>query len=207
MNGLEVLAKVKVEYPHIEVIMISAEGDMNTVIGALRQGAVDYFRKPFSPEDIWIGIERTRKFAELSADLANYKNRNNYLQGLINDKMGETIVGKAPSMEEIKKQMHQVAQTQDTSVLILGESGTGKELVAHGIHNMSDRKDEMFGAVNMSAIPESLFESEFFGHKKGSFTGAVADGPVQFEVRALSEGDFVENLNILLVDVDIKVNQ
>ncbi len=182
MDGLDVLKKVKNEYPDIEVIMISAEGNMDTVIGALRQGAVDYFRKPFRSEDIWISIERTRKFAELNANLNSYKNRSEYLQSVINEKIGEEIVGQTSSMEEIKKQMHQVAKTSDTSVLILGESGTGKELVARGIHKMSDRKDEVFGAVNMSAVPDTLFESEFFGHKKGSFTGAVADKAGWFEM-------------------------
>ncbi|MDR4989232.1 MAG: sigma-54 dependent transcriptional regulator [Bacteroidales bacterium] len=182
MDGLEVLDKVKEDYPHIEVVMISAEGDMDTVIGALRRGAVDYFRKPFRAEDIWIAIERTRKFAEMNADLAKYKHRNTYLQGVINEEVGVDIVGKTPAIEEVKKQMQQVAKTHDTSVLILGESGSGKELVARGIHKMSSRKDEVFGAVNMSAVPESLFESEFFGHKKGSFTGAVADKAGWFEM-------------------------
>ncbi len=182
MNGLQVLEKVKSEYPEIEVIMISAEGDINTVIGALRKGAVDYFKKPFKSEDIWIAIERTRKFAELNANLTSFKNKTRYLQSAINEKMGETIVGKTPSIMEIKRQMQMVANTQDTSVLILGESGTGKELVARGIHQLSSRKDDVFGAVNMSAVPESLFESEFFGHKKGSFTGAVADKAGWFEM-------------------------
>ena len=76
------------------------------------------------------------------------------------------MIGSSKIINDIKNQMRMVAQTPDTSVLILGESGTGKELVARGIHNFSKRKDEFFGAVNMSAIPENLFESEFFGHKK-----------------------------------------
>lgn len=182
MNGLEVLAKVKDEYPDIEVIMISSEGNMDTVIGALRQGAVDYFKKPFKADDLWVAIERTKKFAELNASLKSARNQNRYLQNVINEKLGNSIVGNAASTEEIKRQMQMVAETHDTSVLILGESGTGKELVARGIHQLSARKDEVFGAVNMSAVPESLFESEFFGHKKGSFTGAVADKAGWFEV-------------------------
>lgn len=181
-NGLSVLETVKEEYPGLEVIMISAEGDMNTVIGALRKGAVDYFKKPFTAEDIWISIERTRKFAELNANLSSYKAKNQQLRQLINQQSGHEIVGQSQSTRSIINQMQQVAKTQDTSVLILGESGTGKELVARGIHQMSSRKDEVFGAVNMSAIPESLFESEFFGHKKGSFTGAIGDKAGWFEM-------------------------
>jgi transcriptional regulator with PAS, ATPase and Fis domain len=95
--------------------------------------------------------------------------------------MGLTIIGGSEAISEVKQQMQLVAQTPDTSVLIIGESGTGKELVARGIHNLSSRRDELFGAVNMSAVPEELFESEFFGHKKGSFTGAIADKAGWFE--------------------------
>ena len=182
MDGLEVLKRTKEEYPDIEVIMISAEGDMDTVIGALRQGAVDYFRKPFRSEDIWISIERTLKFSELNASLNTYKNRSEYLQSVINQEVGVDIVGESKAIRDIKTQMQQVAKTHDTSVLILGESGTGKELVARGIHNLSQRKGEVFGAVNMSAVPDTLFESEFFGHKKGSFTGAVGDKAGWFEM-------------------------
>lgn len=181
-DGLSVLARVKEEYPSIEVIMISAEGDMNTVIGALRMGAVDYFKKPFTAEDLWISIERTRKFSELNASLTSVRNKNHQLCQIINQKPGEEIIGRSASTLSVLNQMSQVAKTHDTSVLILGESGTGKELVARGIHQLSSRKDEVFGAVNMSAIPESLFESEFFGHKKGSFTGAIADKAGWFEM-------------------------
>jgi DNA-binding NtrC family response regulator len=182
MNGLEVLAKVKEEYPSLEVILISAEGDIDTVISALRQGAVDYFRKPFTAEDIWISIERTRKFAELNAHLSVYKARNRQLRQMLHQTSDYEIIGQSASTQTILHQMQQVSKTHDTSVLILGESGTGKELVARGIHQMSGRRDEVFGAVNMSAVPESLFESEFFGHKKGSFTGAIADKAGWFEM-------------------------
>ncbi len=207
MDGLEVLRKTKEEYPDIEVIMISAEGDMDTVIGALREGAVDYFRKPFRSEDIWISIERTLKFSELNASLSNYKHRSKYLQSIINEEFGVDIVGESSAIREIKKQMQQVAKTHDTSVLILGDSGTGKELVARGIHNLSQRKDEVFGAVNMSAVPDTLFESEFFGHKKGSFTGAVADKAGWFEMTNHGTlffdeiGEMDQNLQVKLLRV------
>lgn len=181
MNGLEVLKRIKTEYPHVEVIMISDSGDMDTVIEALRGGAVDYFKKPFTPADIWMSIEKTQKFAELNKNYRAEKNKNNQLKKLVDNEFGVEIIGSSGVITEIKNQMRMVAQTPDTSVLILGESGTGKELVARGIHNLSKRKDEFFGAVNMSAIPENLFESEFFGHKKGSFTGAISDKAGWFE--------------------------
>lgn len=181
MNGLRVLEKIKEEYPDIEVIMISNSGDMDTVIGALRKGAADFFKKPFTAAEIWVAIERTKRFSELYSDLNQYKKKTSILQKEINQALGYQIIGTSVDIENIKQQMKMVADTPDTSVLIIGESGTGKELVARGIHNFSKRKDEFFGAVNMSAVPESLFESEFFGHKKGSFTGAIADKAGWFE--------------------------
>lgn len=181
MNGLQVLEKVKEEYPEIEVIMISNTDDMNIVIEALRKGAADYFRKPFTAPEIWLSIERTKKFSEMHSSLEKAKKKNNLLKSELNIELGKTMIGSSPEISSIKEQIEMVAQTPDTSVLIIGESGTGKELVARGIHESSSRKDEIFGAVNMSAIPESLFESEFFGHKKGSFTGAISDKAGWFE--------------------------
>jgi DNA-binding NtrC family response regulator len=181
MNGLKVLQKVKEEYPVIEVIMISNAGNMDTVIDALRKGAADFFKKPFTAAQIWVAIERTKRYAELNSHLSQYKRKVSLLKKEVNKELGQAIIGKSAEIKNIKEQMQMVAQTPDTSVLIIGESGTGKELVARGIHNMSSRKDEMFGAVNMSAIPEMLFESEFFGHRKGSFTGAIADKAGWFE--------------------------
>ncbi|MBI9069466.1 MAG: sigma-54-dependent Fis family transcriptional regulator, partial [Salinivirgaceae bacterium] len=181
MDGLKVLEIVKKQYPEVEVIMISNSGDMDTVIGALRKGAVDYFKKPFTAAEIWMSIERTRKYSELNKDFIAVKKKNTILKDEVNRELGLSMIGKSAEILNIKQQMEMVAQTPDTSVLIIGESGTGKELVARGIHNMSNRKDEMLGAVNMSAVPESLFESEFFGHAKGSFTGAIADKSGWFE--------------------------
>lgn len=181
MNGLKVLEKVKDEYPDIEVIMVSSVGDMDTVINALRKGAADYFKKPFTAPEIWFSIERTKKFSELRSDFNHVKKKNVLLKTEADREIGQVIIGESDEIKDSIQQMTMVAGTPDTSVLIIGESGTGKELVARGIHNLSNRKDEFFGAVNMSAIPESLFESEFFGHKKGSFTGAIADKAGWFE--------------------------
>lgn len=181
MDGLDVLERVKAKYPDVEVIMISDSGDMDTVIDAMRRGAVDYFRKPFSPSDIWMSVEKLKKLSILKKQFQNEKNKKNSLQKIVNQEMGLEMIGNSKTISDIKNQMAMVAQTPDTSVLILGESGTGKELVARGIHNMSARKNEFFGAVNMSAIPEDLFESEFFGHRKGSFTGAISDKAGWFE--------------------------
>jgi DNA-binding NtrC family response regulator len=207
MDGLDVLARIKVDYPQVEVIMISDSGDMNTVIEALRRGAVDYFKKPFTPSDIWMSIEKTRKFSELKKSYHSEKNKNSELKKIVDSEFGVEMIGSSKIISDTKNQMRMVAQTPDTSVLILGESGTGKELVARGIHNLSKRKDEFFGAVNMSAIPENLFESEFFGHKKGSFTGAISDKAGWFETANkgtlfLDEiGEMTPNLQVKLLRV------
>jgi DNA-binding NtrC family response regulator len=181
MNGLQVLEKVKEEYPGIAVIMISSVGDMDTVIVALRKGAADFLKKPFTTPEIWVAIERTCKFSELNSNLDQVRKKNIVLTNVVNKEHASNIIGKSSLVKSIKQQIQMVANTPDTSVLITGESGTGKELVARAIHNLSDRKDELFCAVNMSAVPESLFESEFFGHKKGSFTGALVDKAGWFE--------------------------
>lgn len=207
MDGLSVLDRIKTDYPHIEVIMVSDAGNMDTVIEALRRGAVDYFKKPFTPADIWMSIEKTQRFSKLKKDFQSEKNKNNQLKQWVDKELGLQMMGQSSVIEEVKSQMRLVARTPDTSVLIIGESGTGKELVARGIHNMSTRREELFGAVNMSAIPESLFESEFFGHKKGSFTGAIADKAGWFETTDkgslfLDEiGDMPHNLQVKLLRV------
>jgi DNA-binding NtrC family response regulator len=207
MDGLEVLDRVKRDYPKTEVIMISDSGNIDTVIHALRKGAIDYFKKPFTAADIWMAIEKSRKYVALKNDYESEKRKSDNLQQYVNKEFAPDMIGNSTQMSEIRNQIAMLAQTPDTSVLILGESGTGKELVARAIHNMSDRKQEFFGAVNMSAIPEQLFESEFFGHKKGSFTGAISDKTGWFEsankgTLFLDEiGDMPLNLQVKLLRV------
>jgi transcriptional regulator with PAS, ATPase and Fis domain len=154
-----------------------------------------------------MSIEKTQRFSKLKKDFQSEKNKNNQLKQWVDKELGLQMMGQSSVIEEVKSQMRLVARTPDTSVLIIVESGTGKELVARGIHNMSTRREELFGAVNMSAIPESLFESEFFGHKKGSFTGAIADKAGWFETTDkgslfLDEiGDMPHNLQVKLLRV------
>lgn len=181
VNGLEVLKYIKEEYPLIEVIMISGHGDMETVITAMRQGAIDYFPKPFRLIDINNSIIRTQRFVDLNKELKTAKTSVDLLSKQMQEDINGRLIGKSAAIVNLKRMMAKVAATDDTSVLILGESGTGKELVAQGIHNLSKRNKNPFYSVNCSAIPESLFESEFFGHRKGSFTGAFEDKMGWFE--------------------------
>ena len=182
MDGLQVLTRIKSDYPEIEVIMISGHGDMDTVIHAMRNGATDYFAKPFRLFDINNAILRTQRFIELNQKLQTVQKDVDELSEKLLNTIGTQLLGNSDAMRVLVSMMSKVATSKNTSVLILGESGTGKELVAHGIHQLSKRSNNMFYSVNCSAIPESLFESEFFGHKKGSFTGALEDKTGWFEI-------------------------
>lgn len=182
MSGIDVLKKIKETYTDIEVIMVSGHGDMSTVIEAMRYGAADYFPKPFRLVDINNAIVRTKRFIELSRELKQTKSDLNLLSKKLIETIGVQILGDSKGVQNLVSMMTKVARTENTSVLVLGESGTGKELVAHGIHYLSKRNKQTFYSVNCSAIPESLFESEFFGHKKGAFTGAIEDKEGWFEI-------------------------
>ncbi|VAW30101.1 Response regulator of zinc sigma-54-dependent two-component system [hydrothermal vent metagenome] len=182
MTGLELLHEIKKIKPLTEVIMISGHGDMNTVIEAMRKGAIDYFAKPFRLADVYKAIIRTQRFIQINSELKAVKSNMDILSKKLLDNIGVRLVGNSLATKEMIRMMTKVAQTPNTSVLVLGESGTGKELVAHGIHYLSSRSNKMFYSVNCSAIPETLFESEFFGHKKGAFTGAETDKEGWFEI-------------------------
>lgn len=162
--------------------MISGHGDMHTVIEAMRYGAFDYFQKPFRLPEINHAIERTGRFIKLSAKLKSTEHKFDILSKEIQNVFGHDLIGKSRSMKKVVNLMEKVAVADNTSVLITGDSGTGKELVARGIHFLSKRNKQFFYSVNCSAVPESLFESEFFGHKKGAFTDAREDKEGWFEI-------------------------
>lgn len=182
MDGLEVLRIIKNEHPDIEVIMISGHGDMSSVIEALRSGATDYFQKPFRLIELNQAIQRTKRFMAVNRQLQHYKNSHEALSRKLYKLSGAMLIGESDAIMAVIDMMKKLAENENASVLILGESGTGKELVAQGIHLMSKRAKSPFHSVNCSAISESLFESEFFGHRKGAFTGAIEDRAGWFEV-------------------------
>ncbi len=181
MDGLQVLEKLKTVLPGAEIIMITGHGDMESVIRAMRLGATDYLTKPFRLAEVRAAIERTRKFVRLNKKLKAAELNYTLLSRQFNEALGHPLVGKSPEMQHVIDLVSRVAGSHDTSVLITGESGTGKELIARAIHSLSSRKDGMFQPVNASAVMDSLFESEFFGHRKGSFTGADEDRIGWFE--------------------------
>jgi DNA-binding NtrC family response regulator len=181
MNGLDVLKKIRAAHPLIQAVMMSGHGDMDAVIHALRLGAVDYFQKPFQLQDMLATIEKTRnyKFKSVQQDGDYFDYTLDHT--VIKESSTSSLIIASAAMKSVVKKMKLVAQSKDTTVMITGESGTGKELIARGIHYMSPRKDKPFHAVNCSSIPDELFESEFFGYKKGAFTGANTDKPGWFE--------------------------
>jgi DNA-binding NtrC family response regulator len=166
MDGIELLEKVKEEYPDTLVIIITAYGSIESAVKAMRIGATDYLLKPFKPDQISLVMERISVQKKL---VSQY----NYLKGRL-EKITrfDNIIGQAAEMERVFSLIPEVAQS-DSSVLLFGETGTGKELVAKAIHAESRRSHLPFIAINCGAIPESLLESELFGHQKGVFTGAT----------------------------------
>ena len=181
-SGIEVLKKIKAMYPNIEILMISGFGDMDTVVECLRCGAFDYFTKPFDLVLIKNAIERTKKFVEIKGKLNTAKEQIKNLEKIVHNQSKNIIIGSSKEINRVKSLIENVAFTDTTTVLISGETGTGKELVAKQIHTLSDRCAQSFSAYNCSAIPDHLFESEFFGYNKGAFTGASHDKKGWFEI-------------------------
>ncbi len=182
MDGIAVLQKVKELYPDIEVIMITGHGDMDAVIQAMRYGAVEFFPKPFRLIDMKAAIQRTKRYINLSYKFKEVEHSYALVSKELRESVGYEIMGTSKAIKQVVDLMTKVAKADSTSVLITGESGTGKELVARGIHYLSSRNNSYFHAVNCSAVPDSLFESEFFGHKKGAFTGANEEKIGWFEI-------------------------
>lgn len=182
VDGLDLLKEIKSLYHDLEVIVVSGHGDMDTVIKAMRLGAFDYLKKPFRHMDIRIAIERTKKFLQLQHEMKTLEEKNSLISKSLEERIDRHFIGVSSAIRQVIEQALAVAKYRDTNVLITGESGTGKENIARIIHYASPRKDGLFCAVNSSAVTDSLLESEFFGHKKGSFTGAVSDRKGFFEI-------------------------
>ncbi len=182
MSGLDILQQVKKLYPSMEVIMISGHGDMDTVIQAMRDGAIDYLRKPFRHIDIQLSIERTEKYLKLYRRYLEMQDQHSLISSELERMIDRTFIGESRPIRQVLELASTAAKYPNTNVLITGESGTGKEIVARIIHYASEQRNQPFCAVNSSAVTDSLLESEFFGHVKGSFTGAINDKKGYFEV-------------------------
>ena len=174
-DGLEVLRHAKRLDSHTEVVIMTAYGTVETAVNAMKEGAYDYIVKPFSPEEIDLIVKKIIEHQSLIRE-------NILLREQLHERYSfENIVGKSSTMQEIFALVENIAPSNIT-VLIQGESGTGKELIAHAIHNASLRKDNPFITVSCGALPETILESELFGHEKGAFTGAIARKEGRFEM-------------------------
>jgi DNA-binding NtrC family response regulator len=165
VDGLAVLREAHRRDPHTRVILMTAFASLETAISAIREGAYDYLTKPFKLDEVTLAVERALEDRRL-------RDENRRLRAQVEETFSfERILGRSPAMHTMLTQVAAVAASE-ASILLLGESGTGKELVAKAIHRHSARRDGPFVAVNCAAIPETLLESELFGHERGAFTGA-----------------------------------
>ncbi|MFM6930319.1 MAG: sigma-54-dependent transcriptional regulator [Bdellovibrio sp.] len=184
MNGLEALRQIKEFDPGIIVIVMTAHATLNDAVQAVKDGAFNYLSKPVSSDDLLALIDKSVTAHNLISNIA--------ASAPVMVEQGRKIIGSTSQMQKVFNIIHRLAKV-DTPVLIRGSSGTGKELVAKAIHFNSARKDEKFVAINCSAIPENLFESELFGHEKGSFTGA--------DQRKIGKFQFAEGGTLFLDEV------
>jgi len=174
MSGYEFLAKARAQWPDLPVLMITAYATPKLAVEAIKAGAIDYLSKPYAPEELLHAVARCAERYRLLQENANLRARTTENYRL------EQIVGECPSMCELRQLIQTVAPT-DARVLILGESGTGKELVAGALHSLSQRNRQGYVRINCAAIPETLLESELFGHERGAFTGALKQKPGRVE--------------------------
>ncbi len=197
MKGIELLEKVVQINPQTTVIIITAYGSLETAIAALRSGASDYILKPVEFDELLVKIRRLLEHKKLALE-------NQYLRRELHRESDfSNLVGKSAPMQRVFDMIQKVSAT-DSTVLVTGKSGTGKELVAKAIHFNSKRCAKPFITVNCGAIPETLIESELFGHKKGSFTGAVADKVGYF--KAADAGTlFLDEISEMPMQLQVKL--
>jgi DNA-binding NtrC family response regulator len=196
MDGIEALERLQILSPETPVIMVSGHGTIDTAVEAVKKGAFDFISKPPDLNRMLITVRNAIERADLV-------NTTQVLRKQVKSSKGVTMIGESGPILEIKKMLEKVAPTE-SRVLITGQNGTGKELVARWIHEKSNRADGPLVEVNCAAIPAELIESELFGHKKGSFTGAIADRPGKFE--AANGGTlFLDEIGDMSLDAQAKV--
>jgi len=182
-DGMAVLAHARGRPDPPEVVLMTAHGTVRNAVEAMREGAYDYLQKPFELDEVIAVVDRVQDLRALRAESASLREENARLLDRLGDASAafDGIVGQSPAMAEVFALARKVAET-DATVLIRGESGTGKGRIARAIHVASPRARGPFVKINCGALPETLLESELFGHEKGAFTGAVKEKPGRFEL-------------------------
>ncbi|MCF7885611.1 MAG: sigma-54 dependent transcriptional regulator [Candidatus Marinimicrobia bacterium] len=197
LSGIETLQKIKNINPMIQVIVVTAYGTIEKAVKAMKLGAWDYISKPIEMDELEIKLERIREHLTLVKENEMLKEKMELLEP------DTEIIYRSREMEEIINLLGRISNRK-SSVLIQGETGTGKELIARTIHDLSDRKDESFVAVNCAAIPENLFESELFGYEKGAFTGADSQRKGRFEI-ANNGTLFLDEVGEIPLNIQVKL--
>ncbi len=196
-DGLELLAHLKALRAELPVIVLTAHGTIGSAVDAMKRGAFDYLTKPFTREQLRLTVEK-------ALDVAALKQENRRLRQVVADRFSfENMIAGSRVMHDVTDLASRVADT-DTTVLLYGESGTGKELLAKAIHFHSGRSRHPFVVVNCAAIPEALLESELFGHRRGSFTGATTDKQGKFEA-AHTGTIFLDEIGELPLLMQVKI--
>lgn len=196
MNGLEALAAIKEQDPRTFVVLMTAHSNLADAVQAIKEGAYDYLEKPVQADKLASIVKKCLEARELVSDLA-------MSNPIFDDDVDSEFVGSSQKMREVFDLIYRLCKV-DTTVLIRGENGTGKELVARAIHFNSSRKDGAFVALNCGAIPDSLVESELFGHEKGAFTGAIERKIGKFQL-ANNGTIFLDEIGELKPEMQVKL--
>ncbi len=197
MSGLDLLARVRAGWPEIGLVVITAHGNVEDAVEAMQAGAHDYLVKPFEHEALILSIEKALRLTRLLRE-------NQRLRELAGQRLRfENLIATSAAMQEVLETAASVAP-RNTTVLILGESGTGKELMARALHHASSRREGPFVAVGVGALPDTLIDSELFGHRKGAFTGADRDRPGKFQL-ARGGTIFLDEIGDLKPELQVKL--
>ena len=175
MDGIQLLSRIGEIDSRIPVVLMTAYATIDTAVSAMKQGAFDYIQKPFEGDQLVLTVRRAVEHYQLRRENEALK------QSRVSDSRKYRLVGDSPIMDDLRRQIEQVSASHST-VLVTGESGTGKEIVAHMIHALSPRREQVMMCVNCAALSENLLESELFGHEKGAFTGADRTRRGRFEL-------------------------